>query len=107
MSEYRIDPDELAERITALTALADETGALVASAGKLAEHLPMLGTAPPAQHSAARLSAAAGPDGLTGAVRAANAELDGFHRALRATADSYAATDATAETTLRTAEDRS
>lgn len=73
------------ELIGVLTDIGDQTSGLVTSAGRLAEHLPLLGTAPPAMHLAMRLREAAGPAGLTGEVSAAGAELTSCHRALRGT----------------------
>jgi hypothetical protein len=86
---YEVAPHELATQVTALTTLGDETNGLVASAGRLAERLPQLGTAPPALHLAMRLREAAGQSGLTGEVSAANTELNSFHRALNATVNGY------------------
>jgi len=63
----------------------DELSGLVSSAGRLAEHQPLLGTAPPAMHLVMRLREAAGPTGLAGEISAAGAELTSYHRALRGT----------------------
>jgi len=98
---YRVEPDELAARVAALTALGATTGDLVSAASRLAERLPLLGTAPPARHLALRLREAAGPAGLTDAVGAADAELAGFHQALAAATDEYADHESNAESTLR------
>jgi hypothetical protein len=98
---YRIEPDELAARVAALTALGETTADLVSAAGRLAERLPLLGTAPPARHLAMRLREAAGPTGLTDAVGAADAELASFHQALAATKDGYADHESAAGSTLR------
>ncbi|HEV2782628.1 MAG TPA: hypothetical protein VGX25_24820 [Actinophytocola sp.] len=86
---FELLTDELVGQVRALTDIGDQTGDLVSSAGRLAEHRPLLGTAPPAMHLAARLREAAGPAGLTGEVSAADAELASYHRALRATVDRY------------------
>ena len=102
---FRLEPDALAGRISALMALADETGALVASASRLAERLPALGTAPPAVHLAHRLRDAAGQSGLTGEVVAAEAELHSFHEALSATLAAYEDGDADIRWVLRAVED--
>jgi hypothetical protein len=56
---YDVDPELLGARIATLTKLGDLTGDLVATASRLAERLPMLGTAPPAVHLAMRLREAA------------------------------------------------
>ena len=85
MSEgFEIDLDLLGERITTLAELGDLTGDLVASAGRLAERLPMLGTAPPAVHLAKRLREAAGGSGLAGQVRAAEQEVREYRQKLDA-----------------------
>jgi hypothetical protein len=86
---FEVQTDELIGRVRALTDIGDRTNGLVSSAGRLAEHQPLLGTAPPALHLAMRLREAAGPAGLTGEVRAADAELASHHRALHATVTLY------------------
>jgi hypothetical protein len=86
---YEVLTDELGGRVRALADIGDQTGGLVTSAGRLAEHQPLLGTAPPALHLAMRLREAAGPAGLTGEVSAADTELASYHRALRATVTRY------------------
>ncbi|MCP2163244.1 hypothetical protein [Goodfellowiella coeruleoviolacea] len=100
---YRLEPDELSARIAELTALADETAELVSSASRLAERLPMLGTAPPALHLAEQLREAAGRSGLTGEVDAATAELDSFRQALTATLLAYQDGESDIRWTLRAA----
>jgi hypothetical protein len=87
--DFEVLADELTGQVRALIDVGDQTSGLVSSAGQLAERRPLLGTAPPALHLAARLRDAAGPAGLTGEVSAADAELASYHRALRATVDSY------------------
>jgi hypothetical protein len=87
--DFEVLADELTGQVRALVDVGDQTNGLVSSAGRLAERRPLLGTAPPALHLAARLREAAGPAGLTGEVSAADAELSSYHRALRATVDSY------------------
>jgi hypothetical protein len=86
---FEVLTDELIGRIRTLIDIGDQTSDLVSSAGRLAEHQPLLGTAPPAMHLAARLREAAGPAGLTGEVGAADAELASYHRTLRANVDRY------------------
>ena len=88
---YHVAPQELAAQCTALAALGDQTGGLVTSAGRLAERLPQLGTAPPAMHLAMRLRAAADESGLTGEITAVDTELNSYHRALSATVRGYLA----------------
>jgi len=86
---FQLLTDELIGQVKALIDIGDQTTGLVASARRLAEHKPLLGTAPPAMHLAARLREAAGPAGLTGEVSAADAELASYHKALRATVNRY------------------
>lgn len=86
---FEVLTDELVGRIRTLIDIGDQTGGLVSSAGRLAEHRPLLGTAPPALHLAARLREAAGPAGLTGEISAADTELASYHRALRDTVARY------------------
>lgn len=81
--------DELTGQVRALVDIGDQTTGLVTSAGRLAEHQPLLGTAPPALHLAARLREAAGPAGLTGEVSAADTEIASYHKALRDTVNRY------------------
>ncbi|MFC7614515.1 hypothetical protein ACFQV2_14270 [Actinokineospora soli] len=100
---FRLEPGEVAGRIGALIALAEETGALVASASRLSERRPALGTAPPAVHLAERLRIAAGESGLTGEVEAAEAELRSFHEALSATLAAYEDGDSDIRWVLRAA----
>lgn len=87
--DFEVLADELTTQVRSLADVGDQTSGLVTSAGRLAERRPLLGTAPPAMHLAARLREAAGPAGLTGEVSAADAELASYHRALRATVHSY------------------
>jgi hypothetical protein len=100
-SDIHLEPDELETRVAALIAVATATGELVASASRLAERLPMLGTAPPAVHLAQRLRDAAGATGLTGEVSAAEAELKSFHEALSATLAAYRDGESDIRWTLR------
>lgn len=86
---FEVLTDELIGRLRALIDIGDQTSGLVPSAQRLAEHRPLLGTAPPAMHLAMRLREAAGPTGLTGEVSAADTELANYHRALHATVKRY------------------
>jgi hypothetical protein len=86
---FEVLTDELTGQVRALVDIGDQTNGLVSSAGRLAEHRPLLGGAPPAMHLATRLREAAGPAGLTGEVGAADAELASYHRALRDTVSRY------------------
>lgn len=80
---YGLTPEELAAQVRGLAELGDRTSGLVGSAGRLAQRLPQLGTAPPALHLAARLRAAAGESGLTGEISTAHTDLTSAHTALR------------------------
>jgi hypothetical protein len=103
---YRVEPDLLDERIATLSKLGDLTGDLVATASRLAERLPMLGTAPPAVHLAMGLREAAGRSGLAGEVEAAQHEVEAFHQTLSTARDSYAERESNAETAIRQAGER-
>jgi hypothetical protein len=98
---YEVAAQELAAQAAALAAIGDQTTTLVASATRLGERAPMLGTAPPALHLAMRLREAAGEAGLTGEVSATDTELNSFHRALKASVTSYLDTDDAIASTLR------
>ena len=100
---YHVEPDLLEARITTLTKLGDLTGDLVATASRLAERLPMLGTAPPAVDLARRLRAAAGQSGLTGEVSAAEREVQAFQQTLSDAKAAYTERDAHTESAVRTA----
>lgn len=89
MHGYRIVPGELTAQVEAISTVGEQTAALVGSANRLAERLPLLGTAPPALHLARRLREEAGRGGLTGEVSAAGTEVTGFHDALKTTVGRY------------------
>ncbi|GLZ31807.1 hypothetical protein Lesp02_39950 [Lentzea sp. NBRC 105346] len=89
MDGYRVESGELTAQANALAAIGDGVDGLVTSADRLAERLPQLGTAPPAQHLALRLREAAGRSGLSGEVGTATTELHSYHRALAETIASY------------------
>lgn len=86
---FHLVTDELIGQVKALVDIGDQTSGLVSSAQRLAEHQPLLGTAPPALHLSSRLRDAAGPAGLTGEVSAADTELASYHQALRDTVHRY------------------
>ena len=90
---FQLLTGELIGQVKALVDIGDQTNGLVSSARRLAEHQPLLGTAPPAMHLASRLREAAGPAGLTGEVSAADEELASYHQALRATVTEYEKVD--------------
>lgn len=97
---YELRTEELLGQVQALVDIGDQTTGLVSSAQRLAEHHPLLGSAPPAVHLAMRLREAAGPTGLTGEVGAADTELGSYHRALRAAVDRVRADDSDVELRL-------
>lgn len=99
---FQVEPQELKAQVTALTAIGDRTTSLAASAKRLAERLPMLGTAPPAIHLAMRLREAAGESGHSGEVSTADSRLNDYHRALKASVTSYLDTEADHARNLRT-----
>ncbi|HEV3355911.1 MAG TPA: hypothetical protein VG247_03900 [Pseudonocardiaceae bacterium] len=103
-SGYRLAPEELAAQVSALGKLGETTSGLVSSAGRLAERLPQLGTAPPALHLAARLREAAGQTGLTGEISGANSELNTVHTALRDSVAEYLHAEQQVADALRAAE---
>jgi len=88
-NDFQLLPDELIGQVKALVDIGDQTSGLVSSAKVLAEHQPLLGTAPPAMHLSSRLRDAAGPTGLTGEVSAADTELASYHQALKDTVNRY------------------
>ncbi|WP_024874079.1 hypothetical protein [Saccharomonospora piscinae] len=77
-----LELDLFGQRITTLAELGDLTADLVTTASRLAERLPMLGTAPPAVHLAMRLREAAGSSGLAGEVEATEREVREYERML-------------------------
>ena len=106
MSDYQVEPELLEERISTLAKLGELTGDLVATASRLAERLPRLGTAPPAVRLATRLRDAAGQSGLAGEVAAAQHEVETFQRTLSEAKASYVEQEAAAESSVRTAGER-
>lgn len=102
-SGYQVVLHELSAQVAALAAIGDRTAGLLASANQLAQREPMLGTAPPALHLAARLRAAAGQSGLAGAIGAANADIAGCDKALRETIAGYRNVEDTITQNLRAA----
>ena len=89
MTGYQVVLTELSAQADKLRAIGEQTAGLLASANQLAQRRPMLGTAPPALHLAARLREAAGKSGLAGAIGAADAEVADCHRALTETVAGY------------------
>ena len=98
---YEVEPDLLEQRISTLSQLGDLTADLVSTATRLAERLPMLGTAPPAVELSGRLREAAGEAGLAGEVSAAEQEVRAFQRLLSDASGSYGDTDEAAAAAVR------
>ncbi|MFJ8958556.1 hypothetical protein ACIRG5_04155 [Lentzea sp. NPDC102401] len=92
MTGYEVSPDQLQDRVKTLTRLAELTGDLVATASRLAERTPLLGTAPPAQDLSRRLKDAG--SGLAGEVSAAEREVREFRQMLAEIRTTYTETDA-------------
>ncbi|WP_434442999.1 hypothetical protein [Lentzea sp. E54] len=92
MTGYEVSPDQLQDRVRTLTRLAELTGDLVATASRLAERQPLLGTAPPAQDLSRRLKDAG--SGLAGEVGAAEREVREFRQMLAEIRSTYTETDA-------------
>lgn len=92
MTGFEVAPDALQDRIRTLTRLAELTGNLVATAGRLAERQPLLGTAPPAQDLSKRLKAAG--SGLAEEITAAEREVRAFQEMLAQIKGTYVETDA-------------
>lgn len=92
MTGFEVAPDRLQDRIKTLTRLAALTGDLVATASRLAERQPLLGTAPPARDLSHRLREAG--SGLAGEVKAAEREVREFQDMLAQIRTSYLEADA-------------
>ncbi|MFD4639857.1 hypothetical protein ACFWN2_21275 [Lentzea sp. NPDC058436] len=91
MNGYEVAPDQLGDRVRTLTRLAELTADLVATAGRLAERQPLLGTAPPAQDLSRTLRQAA--SGLGNEVGAAEREVREFRQVLAEIKATYTETD--------------
>ncbi|PXY29106.1 hypothetical protein [Prauserella endophytica] len=100
-----LELDLLDQRITTLAELGDLTGDLVATASRLAERLPMLGTAPPAVHLATRLREAAGSSGLAGEVKATEREVREYQQMLSEAKRKYQEHEDSSGEDLRAAEE--
>ncbi|MFS8097685.1 hypothetical protein LFM09_11150 [Lentzea alba] len=99
MNGYEVAPDLLHDRIKTLTRLAELTGDLVATASRLAERQPLLGTAPPAQDLSHRLKSAG--SGLADEVKAAEGEVRAFQQMLGEIKTVYTAAEEQAARTPR------
>ncbi|MET9231642.1 hypothetical protein [Lentzea sp. NPDC003310] len=92
MNGYEVAPERLQDRVRTLTRLAELTADLVATASRLAERQPLLGTAPPARDLSGRLRDAG--SGLAAEVGAAEREVREFRQVLAAIETGYTETDA-------------
>ncbi|MEV6238485.1 hypothetical protein [Lentzea sp. NPDC051838] len=99
MNGYEVAPDGLQDRVKTLTRLAELTGELVATASRLAERQPLLGTAPPAQDLSKRLKGAG--EGLKNEVSAAEREVRAFQEMLAQIRTTYTETDDQARRAVR------
>ncbi|QFU91899.1 hypothetical protein [Amycolatopsis sp. YIM 10] len=104
-SGINLELDLLDQRISTLTELGDLTADLVATACRLAERLPMLGTAPPAVHLAMRLREAAGSSGLAGEIEATVREVREYQEMLAQAKGKYQAHDEQSGKDMRTSEE--
>lgn len=99
---YAVAPEQLNALVKTLAEVANAISELVASADRLGQRSPLLGTAPPALALADRLRATAGQVGLTGELGAANTELRDYHRSLVAALADYLDLDETISSTIDT-----
>lgn len=100
---YVVAPEELTALVKTLGDVAEAISELVASAERLGQRSPLLGTAPFALALADRLRATAGQAGLTGELGAADTELRDYHRSLVSVLSGYIDLDETVSATLDTA----
>jgi len=97
---YAVAPEELNALVKTLGDVADAISELAASADRLGQRSPLLGTAPPALALANRLRATAGQAGLTGELGAADTQLRDYHRSLVSALAGYLDLDQTVSSTL-------
>lgn len=100
---YVVAPEELTAFVTTLDQVTDAISELLASAERLGQRPPLLGTSPFALVLAGRLRATAGEAGLTGELGAAQTHLRDYHRSLVSALTGYLDLDRTVSTTLKTA----
>lgn len=100
---YAVAPEELNALVKTLGEVADAIGELLASAERLGERPPQLGTSPFALVLADRLRATAGEAGLTGELGAAETQLRDYHRSLVSVLTGYVDLDQAVSSTLDTA----
>lgn len=99
---YAVAPEELNTLVKTLGDVADAIAELVASADRLGQRRPLLGTAPPALALADRLRATAGRVGLAGELGAAGSQLRDYHRSLVSALADYLDLEQTLSTTMNT-----
>jgi hypothetical protein len=97
---YAVAPEELNALVKTVGDVADAIAELVASADRLGQRSPLLGTAPPALALADRLRATAGQAGLTGELGAADTQLRDYHRSLVSALAGYLDFDQTVSSTV-------
>ena len=100
---YVVAPEELSALVRTLGEVADAIAELPASAERLGQRPPLLGTSPFALVLADRLRATAGEAGLTGELGAAETQLRDYHRSLVSALTGYIDLDQAVSTTLDTA----
>ena len=97
---YVVAPEELNALVKTLGDVADAISGLVASAERLGQRPPLLGTSPFALVLADRLRATAGQAGLTGELGTAETELRDYHRSLVSVLTGYVDLDQTVSSTI-------
>ncbi|WP_051772373.1 hypothetical protein [Saccharothrix sp. NRRL B-16314] len=97
---YVVAPEELNALVKTLGEITDAIAELVASAERLGERPPLLGTSPFALVLADRLRATAGQAGLTGELGTAETKLRDYHRSLVSVLTGYVDLDRTVSDTL-------
>jgi hypothetical protein len=100
---YVVAPEELNALVKTLGEVTDAVRELLASAERLGQRPPLLGTSPFALVLADRLRATAGEVGLTGELDAAERHLRDYHRSLVSALSGYVDLDETVSATLGTA----
>ncbi|MEV8443868.1 hypothetical protein AB0425_41395 [Actinosynnema sp. NPDC051121] len=97
---YVVAPEELNALVKTLGEVTDAVRELLASAERLGQLPPLLGTSPFALVLAERLRATAGEVGLTGELGVAERHLRDYHRSLVSALSGYVELDETVSATL-------
>lgn len=100
---YVVAPEELNALVRTLGEVADAISEMSASAGRLGQRPPLLGTSPFARVLADRLRTTAGEAGLTGELGTASTQLRDYHRSLVSALTGYVDLDRTVSSALGTA----